>query len=352
MIDGDGEEYLGDYVRRQMGVPTVRADAAVVERGSSLVPLFIGNQIIDLVREKARIIQAGAVTIPIQGPTNLCKILTDPTVIEHTEGADDITESFPTFGPVSLDPKTMAARIPLSLEVVQDSPNLDAALRTSIAGAFAGKLDALTVAVILADTGIPDSASGENCATSGWAPRGHRVGAGTRPGHPEGAYQRSGRLHRPGRGNGGREWELPRRSRSSAKHDRPPDQRDERRCRSFRGFFEGRRDRRQVGTHAGTPPVRQAGLRIARADGVREDGRVRAATGGAVHPEDDGRWRVTVVFTAWAAVLRGRLSSRPSDLDGVFPWEFSPISAIGNVYPARGAREGGVFRIGERRRSS
>ena len=162
----EGEEWVGDFVRGSMGIKTIRA-VDVVERGTAITPQFVSNDIIDLIREKARVIQAGAVTIPIKGPTNLCKILTDPTVLQHTEGTDDITESFPTFGPVALDPKTLVARIPLSIEVVMDSPNLDAALRMSIAGAFAGKLDALTVAVILADTGIPDSAAGEDCAT--WA---------------------------------------------------------------------------------------------------------------------------------------------------------------------------------------
>ena len=134
----------------------------ILERGTATVPLFIGSQIVDMVREKARIVQAGALTIPLpNGPMNLCRIVSDPTVSEHTEAANDIQESVPVFEPVVMDPKTLAVLIPLSLEIVQDSPNLDAALQQSISSAFALKLDQLSIAKILADTAIPTSATSE-----------------------------------------------------------------------------------------------------------------------------------------------------------------------------------------------
>jgi HK97 family phage major capsid protein len=153
---------IADFVRGSMGI-----QASVVERDAATVPLYIGSQIVDMVREKARIVQAGALTIPIQGPTNICRIVSDPTVSEHTEATDDIAESVPVFTPVSLDPKTLAVRIPLTLEIVQDSPNLDAALQQSISAAFALKLDQLGVATILADGNVPTS--GESEATDAWA---------------------------------------------------------------------------------------------------------------------------------------------------------------------------------------
>jgi len=53
------------------------------------------------------------------------------------------------------------------MEVVEDAKNLDAALRMSLAGAFATKLDALTITKILADTNIATSAAAEDCGT--WA---------------------------------------------------------------------------------------------------------------------------------------------------------------------------------------
>ena len=75
--------------------------------------------------------------------------------------------STPTLGAVNLNPQSLIARIPLTMELVADSPNLDAALNATISGAFALKLDQLCVATLLADTDIPASASGQDCAT--WA---------------------------------------------------------------------------------------------------------------------------------------------------------------------------------------
>jgi Phage capsid family len=148
----DGADFnLGQHVREFV-------TGRKVASGTALVPSLIGAQIFDDVRAQTVLIEAGATTIPISGPTNFARITADPTVIEHTEAANDITESSPTFAAVSANPKTLAALVPLSLEVVADSPNLDAALRTSIAKAFALKLDTLGLAVILADAAIPDSA--------------------------------------------------------------------------------------------------------------------------------------------------------------------------------------------------
>lgn len=155
---------IGEFVRGSLGL---KVSASVLERGTATVPQYVSAQIIDLVRAKARLIQAGAITIPIDGKTNLCRIDADPTVYEHTEAANDVQESAPTLTPVALDPKALVALVPLSMELVQDSPNLDAALNMSLAGAFASKLDTLGIATILADANIPTSASSE--ATDAWA---------------------------------------------------------------------------------------------------------------------------------------------------------------------------------------
>lgn len=156
--DEDKNFSLGEHVRGIMlGQKLVS--------GAALVPTYIGSQIIDDVRQQLSLVQAGAVTIPIDGPTNLAKVTGDPTVVAHAEGANDITESNPTFAPVTLNPGTLAALIPLSLEVVQDSPNLDASLRTVISGAFAQKLDLAGITTILADATIPDSSVAHDPAT-------------------------------------------------------------------------------------------------------------------------------------------------------------------------------------------
>ena len=60
----EGAWSIGNFVRASMGMQ-IRGE--VLERGSSTVPSYISSQIIDAVREKARIMQAGAITIPIEG---------------------------------------------------------------------------------------------------------------------------------------------------------------------------------------------------------------------------------------------------------------------------------------------
>lgn len=132
---------------------------------TATVPTYIGAQIIDKVRARTVLVAAGARTITIEAPTNLARITGDATVHEHTEAAADISESDVTTTAVSLNPKLLAALIPLTVEVVADSPNLDDALQTSIAGAFALKVDALGIAAIIAASGLPVSAAAHDPAT-------------------------------------------------------------------------------------------------------------------------------------------------------------------------------------------
>jgi hypothetical protein len=153
---GSGETWgIGDFLRANMGLPVM--NQSIIERSPATVPLTISSRIVDMMREKSRLLQAGAITIPTSGPTNLAKITSDPVVYRHTEAVDDVGESAPTFAPVSLDPGTLATRVPVSLEAVEDSPNLDAALMTSISGAFANELDKIGVEKLLADEGIDNS---------------------------------------------------------------------------------------------------------------------------------------------------------------------------------------------------
>jgi hypothetical protein len=162
--DGTADDFnVGDYGRAAL----VGAPAGKAASGVMTVPTMVGSQIIDNVRALTVLARAGAGTILIDGPTNLARISGDATVYQHTEGSTDISESDITLAAVSLNPKLLAALVPLTVELVQDSPNLDAALRTAMAGAFAAKLDALGIAKILADANIPDSQSAHDPAL--WA---------------------------------------------------------------------------------------------------------------------------------------------------------------------------------------
>lgn len=134
---------------------------------TALVPVSVSSNIIDMVRAATVIHEAGAGTIVITGPTNLAKLSSGPTVFQHTENTEDIDVSDVFAVPVMMNPKTLAVLVPLSLELVQDSPNLDALLNVALASAFAAKLDALCLATLLADSDIPASLMTEDPAL--WA---------------------------------------------------------------------------------------------------------------------------------------------------------------------------------------
>jgi HK97 family phage major capsid protein len=192
LIDAQGKRYpalsnkasFAEYVRRTSPGAPEDADFSLggfvrgamtgtkVASGAMLVPVGVSSQIIDAVRAQTALIKAGAATIPISGPTNFCRVASDPTIYEHVEAAVDVSESSPTFEAVSANPKTLVALVPLSMEVVQDSPNLDAALRMSIAAAMGLKLDQLGLAVILADANVPDSAAAHDPSLWGTATTG------------------------------------------------------------------------------------------------------------------------------------------------------------------------------------
>lgn len=149
----DGGFSIADYVRASLGLEV----KATVTSGPATVPTSVGAEIIDAVRAASTVVEAGAGTITVDGPSNIARIATDPTVYAHTEGIEDIQESDLVLEPVALNPGALVAAVPLSMEIVADSPNLDQALQTSLAAAFAAKLDALCLAMILADAAIPKS---------------------------------------------------------------------------------------------------------------------------------------------------------------------------------------------------
>lgn len=156
---------LGEYVHAAIKGGTA---SKAVTSGPALVDTSLAMEIIDDVRAATTIIAAGARTVMIEGGGMIMgRITGDPTVIQHTEGSNDVTQSDMTMDAITMQPKSLVARVPITAEALADSPNLDAALRMSLTAAFASKLDALMMATLLADTDIPDSAAGQDPAL--WA---------------------------------------------------------------------------------------------------------------------------------------------------------------------------------------
>lgn len=163
----EGEFSLSDYVQANILGGNSSKDISNVASGPALSPAYLAAQTIDAVRAASTVVRAGASSINIEGVTTLARITSDPTVYQHTEGAADVSESEVVLAGVELKPKALVALVPLTAEVVSDSPNLNAVLQTSLAAAFASKLDALCLATLLADATIPVSAANE--ATATWA---------------------------------------------------------------------------------------------------------------------------------------------------------------------------------------
>lgn len=150
---------LGEFVK-----DAVVGSRKAMGTGPALVPVGVSDMVIDAVREQSIVTLAGARTLVIDGPTNLARIDGDPDVIQHTENEDDITESDIDLGYVTANPKLLAAVVPLSEELVSDSPNLDQVIQLSLAGAFAAKLDSLVIAKMIADAAVPASSVGHDPA--------------------------------------------------------------------------------------------------------------------------------------------------------------------------------------------
>ncbi len=136
-----------------------------VASGPALVDSVLSLRIIDLMRANNTLVNAGVPTVVVaDGGSIFGRITGDPTAHQHTEGANDITVSDMTVDAVTAKPKAIVIRVPLTAEVVADSPNLSAMLEMSCAAAIGQKADSLGLASLDADD-IAKSASAQDPAT-------------------------------------------------------------------------------------------------------------------------------------------------------------------------------------------
>lgn len=120
--------------------------------GGFTVPTILSGQLIDALRARSVMFEAGARTVVLDAAksTTIASIVGDPTATWRAENADVATSDM-TFGSVSFVPKSLAVIVTASRELIEDSLNLDEALRLSFAAALGGELD--RVALIGSGTG-------------------------------------------------------------------------------------------------------------------------------------------------------------------------------------------------------
>lgn len=109
--------------------------------GGYLVPPELSARVIDLARNQARVLQAGALTVPM-GSTELtlARIEQDPKAGWKAEHAA-ATVSDMTFGAVKLRARTLMGIVKLSIELLEDAPNVDSVVERALAAALALEMD-------------------------------------------------------------------------------------------------------------------------------------------------------------------------------------------------------------------
>ena len=129
---------------------------------------------IDLLRSQMVLSQAGARTVPMgSGTLSLAKVTGDPVVSWHGENAQ-ISEATPTLGQLTLTAKTVVCLVKLSLELSQDSANIEQMVSSTLINAMASAIDTaglvgVTTNAAAAPAGVI-SLSGRNKVTSIGAP--------------------------------------------------------------------------------------------------------------------------------------------------------------------------------------
>ncbi len=125
--------------------------------GGYTVSGSVAAQWVDLLRAQMVLTQAGVRTVPMPtGDMSIAKVTADPTISWRAENAA-FSETGPTFGAVTLQSKTCACLVKLSIELAQDSPNIEEILQKTIVGAMAGAIDSAGLVGVTTDAAAAPS---------------------------------------------------------------------------------------------------------------------------------------------------------------------------------------------------
>lgn len=142
---------VGGFIRSiAIGSRSVVERNALLEGGGATggytVPSLLAAEMIDLLRAKSRVIQAGAKTINMPAAEmTFAKLTGDPTPIWAQENGL-VNETEPTFGAINFSAKTLRMLITCSRELLEDSINLNLKLPEVFAAAMAAEVDRVALA--------------------------------------------------------------------------------------------------------------------------------------------------------------------------------------------------------------
>ncbi|WP_298169312.1 phage major capsid protein [Novosphingobium sp.] len=150
---GEPDWGVGDMVRAAVTgdwnrLPShMRAGSAGVgSAGGFLIPSEMAGFVVDLARAKARVMEAGAITVPMTaGNLQVATVTGDPAPGWRGEG-----KAFPvsqgSYGSVMLTTKVLGVIVPLTLELVMSASNVNELVMSQLTAQMALKLDAAAIA--------------------------------------------------------------------------------------------------------------------------------------------------------------------------------------------------------------
>ena len=106
-----------------------------------MIPTPLAADVIDLARNQTRVLQAGAITVPMATATlKYARLSQDASAVWTAEQAD-IALSAAAFDSVTFTAHKLAALVAIDNELLEDAANADATIQNSIAKALALALD-------------------------------------------------------------------------------------------------------------------------------------------------------------------------------------------------------------------
>jgi HK97 family phage major capsid protein len=121
----------------------------------------LSNEWIDALRANMVLSKAGVRTLPMEtGQVSIARVISDPQVYWHKEN-DALhslhPENTPTFGRVTLNAKTCVCLCKMSLELSQDSANIEQILESTLINAMAQSIDSAGLIGVTTDAGAAPS---------------------------------------------------------------------------------------------------------------------------------------------------------------------------------------------------
>lgn len=138
---------LGRWLRAMVtgdwsDMPAATKAMGVGDLGGYVVTEQISTRVIDFARNAARVMQAGALTVPMAGTVlKIPRVLNEPVGEWKAENAALASESDLNLDAVTLTAKTLMAIVTLSVELAEDAKDVDRIIERALAGALAVELD-------------------------------------------------------------------------------------------------------------------------------------------------------------------------------------------------------------------